>query len=155
MNKRQPLPKALERLQKIALKNAQKDVAFQVAKKASLDKFGEFFVRNLRDKMLYSLEGLLRGKWKAPSAQKLQKRIGTLTKSQQKIVRDVVDDLIISGMHGLLFAIQEESDSDGSIRVFVDGDDVGKMSDGLHGEIFCEDGWIARFSEYPGKSNLP
>jgi hypothetical protein len=54
-------------------------------------------------------------------------------------------------MHDLLFALQEESDAEGAVRVYVNGDEVAKLSDGLHGEIFGDDGWIARYSEYPSK----
>jgi hypothetical protein len=28
------------------------------------------------------------------------------------------------------------------------------LSDGLHGEIFGEDGWIVRFSNYPAESEI-
>ena len=45
-------------------------------------------------------------------------------------------------MHDLLFALQEESDAAGAIRLFVDGQEVAKLSDGLHGEIFGKRRWI-------------
>jgi hypothetical protein len=33
--------------------------------------------------------------------------------------------------------------------LFVDGIEVAKLSDGLHGEIFGDEGWIVRYSKYP------
>lgn len=117
--------------------------------KEPLDKFGEFFVRNTRDKMLSDLEMLFRGAWKAPTMQALQTKLAGFTDAQKAVIRESADHMITTGMHDLLFALQEEADANGSIRVLVDGTEVAKLSDGMHGEIFTEDGWIARFSEFP------
>lgn len=114
-----------------------------------LDKFGEFLVRNFRDKMLDDLEMLFAGAWKAPGVQNLQERLGAMSDDQREAIRDTAERLITTGMHGFLFAVQEDSDADGSIRLEVDGVEIAKTSDGLHGEIFTEDGWIERFSQYP------
>ena len=119
-----------------------------------LDKFGSFVVRNLRDRMLFDLDMFLSGKWSAPEHQVIQERISRIVPEDQALVRDLVDRLITSAMHDLLFALQEESDADGSIRVMVDGQDVAKLSDGLHGEIFGEDGWIAQHSKYPANEQI-
>jgi len=113
-----------------------------------LDKFGSFVVRKLHDKMHFDLEMLLRGSWKAPFAQGLQKEIADFSETEKDTIRKIADHIIVSGMHDMLFALQEEADTDGSIRVLVDGAEVAKESDGMHGEIFGEEGWITRFSEY-------
>lgn len=117
--------------------------------KESLDKFGEFFVRNTRDKMLGDLDMLLRGAWKAPASQALQAKLAGFTDAQKAVIREVAEHMTTTGMHDLLFALQEEADADGFVRVLVDGTEVTKLSDGMHGEIFTEDGWIARFSKFP------
>jgi hypothetical protein len=65
------------------------------------------------------------------------------------MLRDLVEHITTTGMHDLLFALQEQADAGGAIRVLVDGNEVARVSDGLHGEIFGEDGWIARYSRYP------
>ena len=115
----------------------------------SLDKFGAFFVQNLRDRMLHKLETLLHGHLKAPDLLKLQSQLSGFSDEQKQVLSGVIEEIITSGMHDLLFAIQEESDADGALKVLVDGEEVAKLSDGLHGEIFGKDGWIARFSKYP------
>lgn len=119
-----------------------------------LDKFGSFVVRNLRDRMLFDLDMYLRGKWSAPESQVIQERLSRMPPEDQASIRDLVDRLITSGMNGLLFALQEETDADGSIRVVVDGQEVAKLSDGLHGELFGEDGWIVRHSQYTAKDQI-
>ena len=121
--------------------------------KEPLDNFGEFFVRNTRDKMLFDLDMLLRGAWKAPGLQELQAKLSRFSDDEKEVIRQMVEKIATGGMHDLLFALQEHADVDGSVRVFVDGVEPAKLSDGMHGEIFGEDGWIARFSEYPYREN--
>ena len=120
----------------------------------SLDKFGGFFVKNLRDRMLHELESLLRGGSKASTKQKLQSQLSGFTDEQKQVLCDAVEDLITTGMHDLLFAIQEQADAGGAIKVLVDGQEVAQLSDGLHGEIFGDDGWIVRFSKYPSPAEI-
>jgi hypothetical protein len=117
-----------------------------------LDKFGEFYVRNLRDKMLQDIDMLLSGSWKAPAVQNLQNKLAELPEDSRDLIREVAEHMVLTGMHDLLFALQEQADDDGSIRLTVDGVEVAKESDGMHGEIFSDEGWIARFSQYPQKS---
>ncbi len=121
--------------------------------KEALDSFGEFFVRNTRDKMLFDLDMLLRGAWKAPGLQELQGKLSRLSDDEKEVIRQIVEKIATGGLHDLLFALQEQADADGSVRVLVDGAEPAKLSDGMHGEIFGEDGWIARFSEYPYREN--
>jgi hypothetical protein len=120
----------------------------------SLDKFGAFFVQNLRDRMFDDLEGLLRGEWKAPAIQELQDRVRGLGDAERQMLRDLVEHITTTGMHDLLFALQEQADAGGAIRVLVDGNEVAKFSDGLHGEIFGDDGWIVRYSRYPSPAQV-
>ena len=119
-----------------------------------LDKFGAFFVQNLRDKVLSDVEMLLRGGWKAPELQELQTKLAGFTDSQKQIARELAERIITAGMHDLLFAIQEQADAGGAVRVLVDGQEISKLSDGLHGEIFGDEGWIVRFSKYPSQVEI-
>ena len=73
-----------------------------------LDKLGFFLVRKLHDRMHYDLEMLLRGAWKAPSAQDLQKEIADLSEAEKDTIRKVVDHIVISGMHDLLFPCKKK-----------------------------------------------
>jgi hypothetical protein len=114
-----------------------------------LDKFGAFIVKNLRDQALDDLEMLLRGAWKSPITQDMQRRLGLLTNDQKQLVREVADRIITTGMHDFLFALQEASDADQGLEVQVDGSNIASLSDGLHGEIFSDEGWIAKHSKFP------
>lgn len=118
-----------------------------------LDKFGSFIVKNLRDKALNDLEMLLRGAWKSPATQDMQRRLGFLTDEQRQLIREVADRIITTGMHDFLFALQEASDANQGIEIRVDGENVASLSDGLHGEIFSDEGWITEYSNFPRSSD--
>lgn len=90
---------------------------------------------------------LAKGRWKAPSLQKLQKAHSTFTTAQKRVVRRCVLDSVDSAIHDFLFKLQEQADFENRIQVLVDGNDVVKCSDGLHGEMFGEDGWYAKYSK--------
>lgn len=106
-------------------------------------------MKNLRDQALEDLEMLLRGAWKSPATHDMQNRLGLLTADQRELFREVADRIITTGMHDFLFALQEASDANQGIEVRVDGTNVASLSDGLHGEIFSEEGWIAKHSKFP------
>ena len=57
-------------------------------------------------------------------------------------------------MHDILFALQESHDCKSGIEIMVDGTAVGEHSDGLHGEIFGDEGWIVRFSSHPSPREI-
>ncbi|HVU28714.1 MAG TPA: hypothetical protein VHG71_13415 [Verrucomicrobiae bacterium] len=104
--------------------------------------------------MLDDLEELLRGGSKAPKIQELQNKISKFSEAQKQTVREIAEEIITDGMHDLLFAIQEEADANGAIKVLVNGQEVAKLSDGMHGEIFGDDGWIVRYSKYPSNVEI-
>ncbi len=122
--------------------------------KAPLEKFGAFVVQNLRDKMLDDLEMLLAGKWKAPDLQELQRKLAQLSEDQKKLFRVLVEQITTVGMHDLLFAIQEQADTGAPIRVLVDDQEIAHLSDGLHGEIFGDEGWIVRYSKHASETEM-
>ncbi|MEZ0229276.1 MAG: hypothetical protein ACAI25_11675, partial [Planctomycetota bacterium] len=115
-----------------------------------LDKFGQFVMLNLRDPAIHEVDGLLKGTWKAPSLQRLQRSLAKLTPAQKKLVRRCVQECIDSATHAFLFSLQERADFENDMQLTVDGRNVVELSDGIHGEAHGREGWIARFSAYEG-----
>src|SRR5437879_2049811 len=111
-----------------------------------LGRFGQFLMENLRDKAIQSYDGLAKGHWKAPSLQQIQRDLKTLDKSQLAITRRSLVTAMDHGIHDFLFALQELADYD--IQVIVRGKNIAEISDGLHGELFGDEGWRAKFSAY-------
>ncbi len=120
--------------------------------RATLDKFGRFIMENLRDPALERYDGLARGHQKAPSLAQLQADLQSLSEEQRAIVRRCVVSAVDSAIHDFLFKLQEVADFEDDIQVLVDGKNVVRLSDGIHGELFGEDGWQARYSKF-GKPN--
>ena len=113
-----------------------------------LDEFGKFLMANLRDPAIEYFDILAKGGWKAPGLAALQADLKSLSPEQLKIVRQCVLSCIDNGIHDFLFRLQEVGDLDGGIRVYVKGHDVSAISDGLHGELSTENGWIAKYSKF-------
>lgn len=114
----------------------------------TLDKFGRFLVKNLRDKGISKAEGLLTGKWKAPALLNLQNDLAKLSDSQKEIVKATVINSIDTAIHDFLFALQERAEFDNDIQIVVDGENVAELSDGIHGEAYSDEGWYAKYSDY-------
>lgn len=119
-----------------------------MAQEDPLDTFGRFVMVHLRDRGIDHLDGLLSGHWKAPSLKKLQNALKRLPESERKLVRRAFLAAFDSAIHDFLFALQEETDTGGSVVARVRGKNVATVSDGLHGELFTEEGWYARFSAH-------
>jgi len=119
--------------------------------KESLDYLGKFLMRCHRDQALFTLATAFKGYWKVESLQGFQDVLKSLSSEQQEKLFDGFEHIITGALHDLLFALQEENDFKNRIHLIVDGYDAAKISDGLHGEQFTDDGWIERFSKYKKK----
>ncbi|QLE02003.1 hypothetical protein HX109_10720 [Galbibacter sp. BG1] len=121
--------------------------------KESLDKFGQLIVKNMRDKQLDHLYGLLEGKWRAKETKSLQGKLSNFNEDERKTLLLLVDNILTHTMHDLLFVIQSNNDMGDGLKVLMDGENVAEISDGLQGEIFGDEGWIKKFSKYKPKTD--
>jgi hypothetical protein len=120
----------------------------QMAGGPPLDQFGQFLMANLRDKAIEFFDRLAEGQWKAGRLQQLQADLTGLDESQRSILRRCVVDVTDNAIHDFLFALQELADFEDDIQVVVQGQNIAKISDGLHGELFTTDGWMAKYSAF-------
>jgi hypothetical protein len=118
-----------------------------------LNKFGEFIVENMRDRGIGFYDKLSKGLWKAPSLKLLQEELKQFDEEQLAIIRQCIVASIDNSVHDFLFALQESSDMDNDVQVVVDGHNVGKLSDGLQGELYTEDGWYSKYSSFGEDGN--
>ena len=114
----------------------------------AVDKFGALVTRQLRDNSIDHFDRLAAQLHKAPSLLDLQRRLSELPDDVQALVRDCVVSCVDTGLHDFLFGLVESHDADAGIAVIVDGTNIVDASDGLHGEQFTDDGWIARFGAF-------
>ena len=111
----------------------------------SLYKFGGFIIKHLFDKGFYKFIRLKKGEFNAPSLLDLQTDLKKFNDNEIDIIQTLVLEIMTSSMHDFLFAIQEFEDD---IKINVNNENVAKLSDGLHGEIFTDDGWIKKYSDF-------
>ncbi|TXK80668.1 hypothetical protein [Paenibacillus sp. N3.4] len=118
----------------------------------AIDKFGELLMTDLRDRTIDFFELLVKGHWKAPKLQQLQHEMQSFDDKQIELFRRALIRSLDSGIHDFLFKLQEQADFNNEIEIKVQGINIIQASDGLHGELFTEDGWFANFSKY-GENN--
>ena len=119
-----------------------------MSQEESLDKFGQFISEKLRDNQIQFAEDVLAGEYKSQRLIDLHQQLLSLDDSQKSIVLSFIRTVVDVGIHDFLFALVERSEFQNDISILVDGEDVVKLSDGLHGEAYSEDGWYAKFSKY-------
>ena len=115
---------------------------------APVDKFGKFIVVNLRDRGIDFAEGLLKKHWKAPGLLETQNEIANLNGNQKAAFINAIRETLDVAIHDFLFALQEQADFDNDIQILVDGQNIVKLSDGLHGEAYSDEGWFAKYSRH-------
>lgn len=116
--------------------------------KNPLDEFGQFIIKNMRDKGIDNYDKLEQGFWKSPSLQSIQEELKQFDEKQLAIIRKCVGSSIDTAIHDFLFALQVSTDLSQGVELIVDGVNIAELSDGLHGEPFGEDGWYAKYSAY-------
>ncbi|MCE2573745.1 hypothetical protein [Motilimonas eburnea] len=114
------------------------------------EKFGKLISQELRDKALNRYLDLESGRLKSPSMRELMSKLSGFSSDQKELVRKLLTECIDTGIHDFLFALEEENEE---IKVTINGHDIAKESDGLSGEIYTDDGWFEKYSEY-GQSGI-
>jgi len=116
--------------------------------KKSLDTFGRFVIENLFDQGVRKFQQLSNGEVNSPSLRTLQQDLGEFNNKEIEIIQKLILEIMTSSTHDFLFAIQEQADFEEDIQLNVANKNVAELSDGLHGEIFSESGWIKKYSAF-------
>jgi len=115
-----------------------------------LDNFGQIIIKNLFDKGINRFADLKDRKLKSESAIDISNKLDQFSKEQLVIIEKLVINIMLSSTHDFLFSVQNDDD----LKVFLDEFNVAEISDGLHGELFGNEGWIRKFSYYNEKVDL-
>jgi hypothetical protein len=113
-----------------------------------LDTFGQFLIANFWDRAIDHHLLMEKGHWKAPDLQAIQDELRAASPETKRLVCHCVNQALLTATHDFLFALQESHDSDPKIEITVDGANLAASSDGLQGELFGDNGWITRFSQF-------
>lgn len=114
-----------------------------------LEKFGRVLMAEVRDDAIDKYEAIVAGQMRSAPALELSKELLSLNHDQLSLVRKIVLSSIDDVVHNVLWMLEQH---EGEIELnFSDGPNkanLSEISDGLCGEIYGEDGWIARYSKY-------
>jgi len=113
-----------------------------------LDRFGNFLMRSVRDESISDWLMIINGQMKDEGSKKIRKMLSGFNDKQISAVLKLVPQIVDTTLHHLLWGIEQEDDIEITIKR-GDGSKVNlsEVSDGLAGELYSVDGWIARFSK--------
>lgn len=124
------------------------------APRLAMEKFGRLVIENCKDETVGRFEWLLNDVGASDLSRALSAKIAAIPEETKDALRDCVIESAMNGVHDFLFALQQSQDFGEGIEVTVDGFDIVQASDGLHGEIFGEEGFDAKFSKYPTSDDI-
>ncbi len=119
----------------------------------SLDHFGRLLMERVRDWCVREIQHDVRTRYRGGSDESaMRPLIEMLSPEQRHALERIVPVLVDSVMHYTLWMFEQEETL--RIQVLAEGAetaDLAAESDGLAGEPYGDDGWIARFSKYPAE----
>ncbi len=122
-----------------------------MTQKETLEGFGKILMSEVRDESIEQYEMIVAGKLKSPRALAQHKKLSTFNSEQKCVIRDTVVDTVDGVLHFFLWMLeQHEDDIDLNFGECnpAQKENIRDISDGLAGELYTEDGWIAKFSSY-------
>jgi len=113
-----------------------------------LDAFGDNLIREVRDQTCKFLQAVIAGKVRGDRSQELYHKYTTLTPENAAVVHEFLVEAVDDCLHAFLQFLEAHE-----IGVIVRDDngkpvDIRDLSDGLSGELYSDDGWINKFSQF-------
>lgn len=118
---------------------------------AELDGFGKELMTRVRDRALQEIDGLVSGGSRAPLYAGLRDKISTLPDAERRFLFEICTLAIDQSLFEMLNYI-DESQEKVEVR-YRSLDDtswlsIAQESDGLSGELYGDNGWVAKYSKY-------
>jgi len=116
----------------------------------SLEKLGELLMRRVRDKAIGDWEGIVTGEMRGTTGARVRQQLTAFGPQQTNVLLKLLPQIVDTTLHHLLWTLEQEQ----SVNLLAkDEHDVfynaREASDGLAGELYGDQGWIARFSSKP------
>ena len=109
-----------------------------------LNEFGKILITEVRDGTIDSMNKMIDGTMKGTTAKLIRKKIAILNNEQIEILKWLIPEIVDFSLDSMLFMFEGHPD----LQLVFQGVDLKEVSDGLSGELYTEDGWIQKFSEY-------
>ena len=110
----------------------------------SLDFFGRGLVQFVIDPVLSLFrENLVRSASAECSKHEIEQLLSKLDDKDMAVLQKVVRAAVVKTTHYFLWQAEQEK-----ITILQNGQDIAKLSDGLSGELYLDDGWLERYSTH-------
>jgi len=113
----------------------------------ALDKFGQLLMKRVRDEAVTDWKMMIDGRMKGASAEKVREFLGRLSEADKKLFSQLIPGVVDTVLHHLLWTAEQESDLYVGVETDNGIENLREISDGLPGELYSDEGWIARFSK--------
>ena len=102
---------------------------------SNLEKFGELFINEVRDRTIRVYDKRVNGIMKDISSKELYNEVQHLNDSQRQLIQKIISQVTDLSLHNMLFMLEEH----GEMELFMNGENIAEISDGLSGELYTED----------------
>lgn len=115
-----------------------------------LSEFGKILIEEVRDRTISETDAILSGHMKDVTSKDFYKKIESkFDFEQKKLLRNLIFHAVDLTIHNFLFMTEQKD----AIKLYFNSEsgeciDLNKISDGLCGELYSEDGWIKKFSKF-------
>lgn len=120
----------------------------KMEKEEILNQFGKDFIKSVRDNSLFVFEGIVSGHMKSRTDRELHEAIKNLKNEDVELLRQIVYKMVDSTIHNTLFFFEQDIDDWKISNPERNATSLADISDGLCGELYSEEGWIEKYSEY-------
>jgi len=113
-----------------------------------LNLFGQILMTDVRDNTIDQWEGYIDGSNKGITAQEVFKQCQHFNLEDKELIKKLFSQVVDTTIHHLLVAVEQNENLNVTISLdSIESINIKDISDGLAGELYTEDGWIATFSE--------
>lgn len=114
---------------------------------AALEKFGYILMRKVRDEAVTDWKMIIDGRMKGELAEKIRLILRGFSEYERKLLLLIIPAVVDTVLHHFLWTAEQNSDLQVAIRMEDDFKRIHDLSEGLPGELYSDEGWIARFSK--------
>lgn len=112
------------------------------------DFFGEILMHDVRDRTISIWRKYLDGTMKGETAIRVAKMIDKISDSEKEKFKELIPLIVNESIYNTLQMFEQNDNV--ILKVIQNNEEINltQISDGLSGELFSDDGWIKKYSEY-------
>jgi hypothetical protein len=118
-----------------------------------LDQVGALLMELVRDWSIEELNSVIRGNGKSPEQKKLGNFFKAFPSTSQDALEKLVPIAVDTTLHYFLWLIEENQNLDLVMKTPNGIQSIKNESDGLSGELYSSNGWLAQFSKQKSNEN--